>query len=45
MTKQRRCVTHGWLDHKYWTVGRDKYLRCSICGDMLTDDLREVQDE
>jgi len=43
MSDQRRCETHGWIESKYWKVGRDKFLRCSICGDLLTDEVREVE--
>jgi len=44
MTDERRCETHGWIESKYWKVGRDKFLRCSICGDLLTDEVREVEE-
>jgi len=43
MIDERRCETHGWISSRYWKVGRDKFLRCSICGDLLTDEVREVE--
>jgi len=45
MIKERWCETHGWVESKYWHVGRTKLLHCSICGDLLTNEYREVADE
>jgi len=45
MSKERWCETHGWVESKYWHVGRTKLLHCSICGDLLTNEYREVADE
>jgi len=45
MNVERKCETHGWLESKYWKVGRNKLLQCSICGELLTNETREVADE
>ena len=45
MTVERWCETHGWVESKYWMVGRTKLLHCSICGELLTKETREVADE